>query len=86
MGYALSAFLPPPTKFQAHFVNGGSAAPASVARRHLGALSVVAYVGSFGFGGPRSSFRPCCTHRPRGQVLPYHKVLPYHQKLPYHKG
>jgi len=39
MGYALSTFLPPPTKFQAHFVNGGSAAPASVARRHLDALS-----------------------------------------------
>jgi hypothetical protein len=73
MGYALSTFLSPPTKFQAHFVNGGSAAPASVARRHLDALSVVACVDSFGFGGPRSSFRPCCTRRPGGQVLPYHK-------------
>lgn len=47
MSYALSTFLPLPTKFQAHFVNGGSAAPASVARRHLDALSVAACVGSF---------------------------------------
>jgi hypothetical protein len=69
MRYALSNFLPPPTKFQAHFVIRSSSAPTSVARRHLDALSVVACVGSIGFGGPRSSFRPSGLTVPAGKYF-----------------
>lgn len=63
MGYELSTFLPLPTKFQAHFVIRSSAVPAGVARRNLGAWSVVASVRSFSFRGPQSSFRDCCCHK-----------------------